>query len=105
MTKLAIALLLVFCSKGVYAFGLFPRHHNHGVAYSVPGRSSTVPDLSNSIPPVPEPQTYLYTLVGGVFSPGSSITRESSERGFESVNPPSYCTIPIASFVSRMRRR
>jgi len=36
-----------------------------------------MPDLGNSIPPVPEPETYLYMLVGGGIAPGSSITRES----------------------------
>jgi len=65
MTKLAIAVLLVFCANSVYAFGLFPRHHNHGGASGVPERSSSMPDLRNSIPPVPEPETYLYMLVGG----------------------------------------
>jgi len=62
MIKLAIALLLVCCINSAYAFGLFPRHH-HGSSSGVPERSS-MPDLGNSIPPVPEPETYLYMLVG-----------------------------------------
>jgi len=64
MTKLAIALLLVFGANSVYAFGLFPRHHNQSNSPGVPERSSSMPDLGNSIPPVPEPETYLYMLVG-----------------------------------------
>ena len=62
MIKLAMALLAVCCINWAYAFGLFPRHH-HDASSGVPERSS-MPELGNSIPPVPEPETYLYTLVG-----------------------------------------
>jgi len=64
MTKLAMALLLVFCANSAYAFGLFPRHHKNNGSSGVPERSSSLPDLGNSIPAVPEPETYLYMLVG-----------------------------------------
>jgi len=64
MNKLAMALLLVFCANSVYAFGLFPRHRHHGEASGVPEHSSSLPDLGTSVPPIPEPETYLFMLVG-----------------------------------------
>ena len=64
MTKLAMACLLVFSVNSVYAFGLFPHHHKEQASSGVPEQSSAISGLGSSIPPVPEPETYLYLLVG-----------------------------------------
>ena len=59
MTKLAIAVLLSISMHASYAFGLFPRHHHHDFGGgAAPARNSDI------IPPIPEPETYLFMLVG-----------------------------------------
>ena len=61
MKKLAIALLLFCAAHSVYAFGLFPRHH-HSNPGSSPARHNS--DSDSILPPIPEPETYLFMLVG-----------------------------------------
>jgi PEP-CTERM motif-containing protein len=58
MKKLAVVLLLTFVAQSVYAFGLFPRHHHDSGGSPVRRSSDTV------LPPIPEPETYLFILVG-----------------------------------------
>ena len=59
MKKLVFALVLAFAVQSVYAFGLFPRHRHNDFSGS-PARQRA----SDVIPPIPEPETYLYMLVG-----------------------------------------
>jgi hypothetical protein len=61
MKKLAVALLLSFAAHSVFAFGLFPRHH-HSNPGSPPARHNS--DSDSILPPIPEPETYLFMLVG-----------------------------------------
>ena len=59
MKKLIFALALAFAVQSVYAFGFFPRHRHSDFSGS-PARNGA----SDVIPPIPEPETYLYMLVG-----------------------------------------
>jgi hypothetical protein len=59
MKKLIFALALTFAVQSVYAFGFFPRHRHSDFSGS-PARNGA----SDVIPPIPEPETYLYMLVG-----------------------------------------
>jgi len=61
MKKLAVVLLFYFAAQSVHAFGLFPRHH-HSNPGSSPARHNS--DSDSILPPIPEPETYLFMLVG-----------------------------------------
>jgi hypothetical protein len=63
MKKLVFAVLLALAVQSVHAFGLFPRHR-HNVFSGSPARQAGGNSADNVIPPIPEPETYLYMLVG-----------------------------------------
>ena len=58
MRRLAVALLLVSAAQLTYSRGLFP-HHHHDSSDSAPARRG-----ESIMPPIPEPETYLFMAVG-----------------------------------------